>query len=264
MTVQSRIIAVCLLISACSAQEIPYDMGNPYKQLDLSEELNEISGLTMDNDLQLAAVQDEKGIIYFLETTTGDIADRFDFGKDGDYEGIAQDGARFYVLRSDGRIILTEKGRKNREYKLKDDKKDFDFEGLCLDRENKRLLMACKTHGNKDKRDHFYIYSFSLKNKEYDKKPWLKMKRNVVHRNFSPSAIAVHPGGTIYVLSSYSKTLLVISDEGKILSNQQLNKRLFTQPEGITFSKEGDLFISNEKNGGKANILWFKPVHLTE
>ena len=106
---------------------------------------------------------------------------------------------------------------------------------------NNRLLVACKEHGDKDQRGYFFIYAFSLDTKKYVKEPVFKVKRKTVHENFKPSGIAIHPGGNIYILSSFSKTLLVLSSEGSILNNLQLSEYIFHQPEGITFNSDGDL-----------------------
>ena len=51
--------------------------------------------------------------------------------------------------------------------------------------------------------------------------------------------------------------LLVINRSGEIITSVKLPKKLFKQPEGICFNPEGDLFISNEKKGKRANILQF-------
>ena len=249
-----------LFFVGCTAQEFPYDLNEPDAKFKLSDQLNEISGLQMLGDGQLAAVQDEKGIIFYLDAQTGNINSQFDFGKNSDYEGITQRKDNFYVLRSNGSILKVKKGKEAKEYKFKNNK-NFDFEGICLDQSNKQLLVACKTHGDKDKRNHFYIYSFSLESKQYDKKPLFKIKKKEVHRNFSPSGISIHPNGNIYVLSSHSKTLLVLSPEGMILYKTQLNQLFFEQPEGITFSEKGGLYISNERNKGSASILYFKQVN---
>jgi len=243
-------------MQSCHAQELQNKFSQPTEQFELSKELNEISGLTLLSDSEIAAVQDEKGKIYILSTQDGKILKEIEFGKKGDYEGITKYKKHFYVLKSNGSIYKVDKSGDAKEYALKQNK-GYDFEGLCLDAVNKRLLVACKEHGNKDKRDAFYIYSFSLETKEYEKKPAYKIKRSKVNDNFKPSGIAIHPNGNIYVLSSFSKTLCVLSKSGEILEVTKLNKSIFNQPEGITFNSKGDLYISNEKKNDIPTLLKF-------
>ena len=45
--------------------------------------------------------------------------------------------------------------------------------------------------------------------------------------------------------------------EGKILNEFSLNYSHFSQPEGIMFTQNGDLYISNEGKTSKATILKF-------
>ncbi len=243
-----------------SGQKFLYNLNFPDHRIELSDKLNEISGMEMLSDSVITAIQDEKAHIFYLDSYSGEIIEQFDFGKNADYEGIAHYKKHFYVLRSDGNIFKVSPKKEAEEYKFKQGK-GFDFEGLCLDQLNNRLLVACKMNGIKDKRDHFFIYSFSLESKEYEKKPAFRIKRDEVHKNFKPSAIAIHPNGNLYVLSSFSKTLLVLSANGSILNNIQLSNSIFQQPEGITFNSKGDLFISNEKKETAANILKFKKAH---
>lgn len=252
-----QITLVLLFVIGCTNQKTAYNLNYPDQYIELSEKLDEISGMVLMSDSVICSVQDEKAVIYYLDINSGDIIDQFDFGKDADYEGITYNESHFYVLRSDGNIFKVGTKKKAKEYKFKEDGK-FDFEGLCLDQENNRLLVACKEHGHKKQEDYFFIYSFSLDSKEYEKEPAFKIKRDQVHPNFKPSAISLHPNGNIYVLSSFSKTLLILSPEGKILNKVQLSENVFHQPEGIAFNSKGDLFISNEKSGSTPNILKFK------
>ena len=244
----------------CSEQKFIYNLGRPDASIALPSKLNEISGIELISDSVITSVQDEKAIIYYLNVETGEILDQFNFGKNGDYEGITHYKKSFFVLRSDGSIFKVNQKKKAKEYKFKHSKQ-FDFEGVCADVSNERLLVACKEHGDKDKRDYFFIYSFSLSSMEYLKKPIYKIKRADVHKNFMPSGIAIHPNGSIYILSSFSKTLLVISAKGVIMNNIQLNGYIFHQPEGIAFNEKGDLFISNEKKDTTATILKFSKLN---
>lgn len=250
-------ICVCAGFIACKGQDFHYNLESPDQQLKLHKKLNEVSGLVSISDSSIAAVQDEKAVIYFLNPASGEIMDSFDFGKDADFEGLTFYENRFYALRSDGSIYSVSETHEKQKFKFKKEG-DFEFEGICLDKNNKRLLVACKAHAKKSKRDYIYIYTFSLDKHAFDEKPLFKIKQDRVHRKFKPSAIGVDPDGFIYVLSSFSKTLLVLSDSGDILQNIQLTKSLFPQAEGLTFNNQGDLFISNEKSKKPADVLVFK------
>lgn len=76
---------------------------------------------------------------------------------------------------------------------------------------------------------------------------------------FQPSGLAIHPlTKDIYVISSVNRLLVVLNQMGDLITVQRLPKKIFSQPEGICFSPEGDMFISNESKGGRANILRFR------
>lgn len=237
----------------------PYRLEKPSKTITLSEELNEISGLCLAENqgtVCIATIQDEKADVYFLDTSSASIINSFDFGKNGDFEGISCKGSKFYILRSDGEISISKHQGKAKEYKFKDNK-DFDFEGLCLDPKNQRLLVACKEHGVKKKNEFIYIYGFDIKEKKYERKPIFKTKKTGLLEGFKPSGIAIHPSGDIYILSSFSKKLLVLDHQGNTKFIQHLDENIFFQPEGICFDQKGDLYISNEKHNRYPTLLKF-------
>jgi uncharacterized protein YjiK len=71
-----------------------------------------------------------------------------------------------------------------------------------------------------------------------------------------PSGAAIHPiTGEMYILASANNLLLITTTDGTIKEIYPLSKKKFKQPEGICFSPEGDMFISNEARGGRANIM---------
>ena len=81
------------------------------------------------------------------------------------------------------------------------------------------------------------------------KKPDIKLKI---------SAICIHPiSDRLYVLSGAERLLLVFDMNGNIEYLERLDKDLFTQPEGITFMKNGDMFISNEGRNAEATLIRF-------
>jgi len=255
-----KVISIKIVLSftliACYAQNSVYNLNKPDQTLTLGSELNEISGLHSISKSELIAIQDEEGIIYYIRKIDGKVLKTKKFGKKGDYEGITLYKQKIYVLESNGNIHIY-KNNKSTSYHFKKEGK-FDFEGLCHDRKNNQLLVACKTHGNKDKRDHIFIYGFDISENKYHKSPIFKIKKEKSYKKFWPSGIAIHPNGEIFVLSSRSKMLMVLSPKGDVLKTQNLAPSLFHQPEGISFSSNGDLYISNEKRKTKPTLLKFK------
>ena len=75
---------------------------------------------------------------------------------------------------------------------------------------------------------------------------------------FLPSDIAIHPiTSDIYITDGIHSFILIIDISGKIKSFIELDKNDFPRPEGITFSPEGDIFISSEgvnQNGFIAKV----------
>jgi uncharacterized protein YjiK len=253
------LIITMLVLGGCSAVDLGYDLQFPSQSIKLGKKLNEISGIQILNDTTAVAVQDEKAEIFTIDLRSGDIIDRVDFGKDADFEGIAQVGDSLYILKSNGTIYRFD-GQDSEKSEF-DHSKDFDFEGLCFEPSRNVLLVACKDHGKKKKRDHIYIYAFSPSKMKYEEDPLFKIDKEKIHENFMPSGIAVHPNGEIYIISSHSKSMIVLSQKGKLLRNGQLSEYIFHQPEGIGFNLDGDLYICNEKHKTYPTLLKFNSTN---
>ena len=70
-----------------------------------------------------------------------------------------------------------------------------------------------------------------------------------------PSAMGIHPLTNEFFITDGPKARLLIMDEsGKISKLLDLGSA-FSQPEGITFSPEGEVFISNEGTKDPGNII---------
>ena len=237
----------------------PYDLDNPDIKYPLPEYLKEISGLAYYKEEMILCVQDEKADIYVLNVDKNEIADKYNFGKKGDYEDIAVIGQTAYVLRSDGHIFEVENfstdDRKVTDHNTPLSAKN-DTEGLTYDKTSNSLLIACKGSPSIEK-DNAYkgykaIYQFDLGEMKLINKPQL------IESKSEPSGLAIHPVfDEIYLISGTGKVLISMDRHGKVLNIHHLDPRIFKQPEGICFSPSGDLFISNEGRGGKANILRF-------
>lgn len=268
-----------------SPGEIDYDLSAPGRVYILPASLHEISGITEVDASSIACVQDEHGIIFIYDINRNQITRQFFFAAEGDYEGIARVDNTLFVLRSDE--VLAE------IVNFRSDKLDRrahmvnipgkDTEGLCYDKNNNRLLIAPKVipddkSGNKDKR---FIYGFDLATKSLIKEPVISfdiktIERFVLDNNIKVpmkgkkgeekkpdikmqiSAIGIHPvTNRLFVISGPERILFVFDIKGNIKYLERLDRDLFPQPEGITFMKNGDMYISSEGVKKPANLVRF-------
>ncbi|MGO3182429.1 MAG: SdiA-regulated domain-containing protein [Aequorivita sp.] len=238
---------------------------------DMPEELNEISGISWLSEDKIACVQDEEGIIYIYNFDTELVEKKVNFGKSGDYEALAIVDSTAYVMESNGKLFEVSNylspNFETKKYKTPFSGKN-NMESLVADTINNRLLFTVK---DKDPNSDEYkgIYAFNLETKKTEDLPVLKIPLDdpvlkTKDKNgssklakFYPSEIGINPkNGNIYVLASKKNPqLLILDSSGKPLKLHQLYKKSFPQPEGLTFSSEGTIFISNEGKKGTANIL---------
>lgn len=238
------------------------------EKYDVPPILKEISALVYLDENRFACVQDELGKIFIYNTAANKIEKEIPFAGSGDYEGLAIVGQTAFVLRADGQIIEV-KNYKSNQPSTSVHKTSLtikhDTEGLCYDSRNNRLLIAIKgtEPGNTDYKG---IYSFSLSDKKMQKDPVYKIDLNYSAfdefkskksgSQMQPSAIAIHPKtNEIYITEGTKPKLLIMDKQGAIKSVKQLSRKDFNQPEGISFSPSGQLFISNEGGKQPGNIL---------
>ncbi len=243
-------------------KKIPFNVDKPEIKIELSKELKEISGLTWYNG-QLGAVQDEAGILYILDCQTGEIAEKVKFSLPGDFEGIEVVGDTFYALASSGTLFSFNKHKPEQVNRI-ETKLSWrnDSEGLAYNRQTNQLLIITKESGSagdyevKGKA----IYALSLDDKKLVDKPVAVIKKSELQKfanveKFKPSAIAIDPlTQDVYILASAGKLLVVLSRDYKIKAVVKLSAKIYAQPEGICFSPDGDLFISNEGDKKKSNF----------
>lgn len=233
----------------------------------LPKELLEVSGIAWLDTDRFLCVQDEMGTVFIFNVQLNKIEEEIPFGPKGDYEGIALVGSTVYILRSDGDLFgienYTSKERKVKMYETGLKKKQ-DSESLAYDKKNDRLLIAEKETGSKDS-DYKGIYSFDLKTKKLVPEPVYKIDltheifgktKGKTKNSISPSDININPStGDIYILEGTKPKLLIMSAAGKLIKLYDLKKGDFPQPEGLTFSPDGKLYISNEGGDKEGNIL---------
>lgn len=259
---------------------IGYSLNAPDATFEMDEKLEEISGLGLTSDGKyLVAVQDENGIIFFVNKLTGKLEREETFWKNGDYEGVEVVGDDVFVVKSTGTIyqVIEQNGTYSQDRVEKFNfflDENNDVEGLAYDALQHRLLLACKAQvgeGKQFKRKKG-IYSFDLHTMTLEEEPaytvsqeevltylsaapYFEDKDDLISRfhedadelAFAPSAIAIHPiTEHIYVLSSVGKLLLVINKNGEIIHLEKMKKKIHPQPEGLCFDTDGTMYIANE------------------
>lgn len=245
--------------------EKQYEILNKWELPDI---LREVSGIAWMAEDQIACVQDEDGIIFIYNLKTSRIEKTIPFAEGGDYEGITIIKDKAYILRSDGIIFEVAEftGPNPQVKKFTTEMKQFpgiNIEGLCADPMNERLLLAVKERkgiqGQKE------IYAFNLKDANSDTTPIVNVDladpifrevKGKLKKKFNPGEINIHPQtGDYYILDGSEPKVLIVGKDGKSKELFLLQLKDFQNPEGLTFSPEGDLYISNEAEGASANIL---------
>jgi len=257
---------------------ISYSLHEPHAVIELPRSLNEISGLSVIDSTRVAAIQDEKGIIYVLDALTGAVLNEVRFAGNGDYEGIERAGDVLFVLRSDGDLFALEvnkleskKRQKARRIRTRLSAR-YDTEGLAYDQHSNRLLIACKEYAGKGLAKKRSIYAFDLASEKVSDKPAYVISTEQIKRampdtkvsfaGFKPSALALHPEtGHLFLLSSKDRLLLELDTSGRIIGTGIFPRSVARQPEGIAITPGGDLLIASEAAGKRALLLRFKPLN---
>jgi len=280
------------LVLACGArylnyeQKTGYNLTSPDKLHLLPDTLREVSGLTSISNSTFACVQDENGILFIYDSQQNKIIRQYQFNLDGDYEGIARVGNDMFVLQSDGIIyqIVNFKSEKFRLISYKTGIPANNNEGLCYDKQNNRLLVACKSKigTGREFKDRRVIYGFDLEFKKLSEQPVfdfdlreinefaksnkislpVKIKKNggvtVPTIKFRTSAICIHPvTGKLFLLSALDHMLFMFRMDGTLEHMELLNPDVFNKAEGITFTENGDMLITNEGQNKKPTLLLF-------
>ena len=239
---------------------LPYKLTAPDETYTLPKELKEISGLTYYKDDQLLCVQDEDAVVYVFDAKKGKVVKDFGFGGYGDFEGIEYVNGQVYVIESNGSLYRFAPESTQIGLTKTDLPKKTEVEGLGYDPKTKRLLIAVKNgQGSSDKA----VYSYDLLNKAVFRDMSLNDEQltgaGIDPKSYKPSGIAVHPlTGEWYMLTSAGKRLLITNRQAKIIYSEPLDPKEFTQPEGICFAPNGDMYISSEGDKKKGYILKFK------
>ncbi len=254
-----------------SSSPAGYNLSKPQKY-EAPAGLTEISGIALyqGNANRFFAHDDELGRVYRFRL--GDkTAPHTKFAGHGDYEDIAICHQKVIMLRSDGVFYVFDYAALNSAeatnvQKLEKLLPKGEYEGLYTDEQSGKVYALCKNCSVDKKGKTTSGYIFDLKsngtlvpsgNFEIDNIEIAALAGDKkVH--FKPSALARRTASNEwYVLSSVNKMLVVTDARWKVKGVYALSASSFPQPEGITFDKENNLYISNEGGLSKGTILKF-------
>jgi uncharacterized protein YjiK len=227
--------------------------------------LKEISGIAYLDKERFACVQDEQGVIYIYNRNTNAVEKEIPFAGAGDFEDIAVVEQTAWVVRADGTLFevdMTSSKPAGKPYSTPLTVA-HNIEGLAYDKAHNRLLVAIKDE-EPNGADYKGIYSFDLATKKLATEPVHRIdtkhevfasEKGKKTKAIKPAAIGIHPAtGDLYITDGPKARLLIMDRSGQVKDLLKLGKD-FEQPEGLSFSPEGELFISNEGNKQPGNIL---------
>ncbi|NNC95308.1 MAG: hypothetical protein HKN92_07065 [Chitinophagales bacterium] len=253
-----------------------YDLNEFAEEIKLPPLLDEISGLAFDDSTgRVLAINDESGVIYFVNLESKEIDESVIFSGMGDYEGIETYGDHIYISKSNGDLIQFNIHNKSVVEIKTLLRSANDIEGLG--KHGNALLLACKAKtslkGVKEVKKAKATYRYDIQAQKLDEEIYLlitddmiveflqnypEITRKMIDRAiaFSPSAIAVHPlTKEIFLLSDEGKLLIVTGEDSGIKEIHFLNKSHHFKPEGICFTADQQLLISNEGKHRRGRIF---------
>lgn len=266
----SFLIVTAFVFACCNQRDkypgpAGYDF-NQGSQIKLPLELDEISGVAYyPKDSSVFAINDERGWLYKIGIGHNRLISRWKFSSGGDYEDLVLLDSTFYVLQSNGDLTKINFVDSTLQVKFIPFayKSENEFEILYYDDQKRKLIMICKDCET-DKKKSLTTFSFDPATEQFSDQSFSIDAKQIAGSigekkiRFKPSAAAINPQDSLlYIISSVNKLMVVTDRDGNFHASYPLSP-IFKQPEGLTFTPEGVLIISNEAaDVGVANLLIF-------
>ena len=267
---------VCALLLQGVASALPGDSvlagysleDESLSQWRLPNRLKEISGLAVTADGRVFAVADEAAIVYELDLERGRIHKSFAYGDPvlrGDFEGIAVDGSVIYLVTSDGTIVSGRDGANGDKLAYTSYETgvgaECEIEGLATDRQNRRLLLACKTLRPSRSIDELAVFAWSIADRVLDPGATIVVPvRTILHElrmnRLNPSGVAVDAkSGHLLLVAARQRALVELSPDGQLVAATELPLTArHRQPEGLAMLSDGRLLIADEGGSHKGRL----------
>jgi hypothetical protein len=250
-----------------------YNLNKPLV-IKLPDKLNEISGIVYyPKDNSVFAVVDEFGVlskVFVNDGTDKAVIQQWRFEKSGDFEDLVLHDSTFYALKSKGDVVafkfVASDSIQSSEFDIpKDSAGKSEYEIMYFDTELNKLVLVCKDCAS-DKKEAVSTMTFDPATKSFSPGPYkietapIAQQLQMQQIKLKASGAAIHPiTKELYTISSVNKALLITDTRGILKRALPLDPKIFKQPEGITFTPNGDMFISNEfAEEGLPNLLFFK------
>jgi uncharacterized protein YjiK len=249
-----------------------YNFFKPDSIYEMSDLLREISGIAYHNDETIYCVQDELGAIFKYDLKKQEIVHLYRFSDIGDFEDISIKGDKALVLRSDGLLFSYDLAKQQLISTTMLPLNALNIEGLCV--YNNFVYTANKSAQINQPENKRSIYQIDENNMT---QPKLFLETNldeiiafiqtnypelaVSSLQFNPSALAFHPKTKeLYILSATDRLLTIYKDK-KLKNVILLPSATYYKPEGLSFTENGDLYISSEGDKNcfvRGSIMLFK------
>ena len=245
-----------------------YNFAQP-KIINLPQALDEISGIAYyPKDTSVFAIIDEDGLLFKISLNNPDEVKEWRFDKQRDFEDIQYKDSIFYVMISNGDLdkvtFVNDKISVEKADFPNASKKVNEFESMFFSADSSKLVILCKQCED-DKKTILTSYYFSDSAKQFVNYQTIETdaifkKIGSSKEKIKPSAAAINPvTKELYVLCSVNNIIFTQNAEGKIKDVIKLNPKIYKQPEGMAFTPDGDLIISNEVSSeGYATLLLLK------
>jgi uncharacterized protein YjiK len=261
-----------LLLAGCTATPAS-NQANAAAQTDadgvrilpLPDELREISGLAVAGPTSVFAHDDEQGVVREVSIEDGHIIRSIRFGDSGDFEGIAADGNRIFVITSNGMLSSFTAGADGTTVTPETVDTGVgercEIEGLSLGPQPGRLLILCKDvrgHGNHGR---LLVFAWDIAARRLVEQPFVDADLSDVlgenRRGFAPSGIDWDVRRRrVVIVSARNRLLLELDESGRVVTQRVLEALRHPQAEGVAVMPNGVLVISDEAgdSGGPGRL----------
>lgn len=232
--------------------------------------LREISGLAMTPDNRLLAHDDEEAVIYQIDYVDGRLIKAFAMGSPtakGDFEGIAYVDDRVYLVTSSGRLYESREGTDGERMLFNTYGtgvgRACEVEGLAFEPADRTMLILCKEAKVDELEGYVAIFRWSLDRRAMADDslllyPLSQFTDPIDKKGFHPSGVERHPATGTYVIVAARETALAeVSPGGEVLRVMEMPREAHRQAEGITFSSEETLFISDEGGSKRSRLVLY-------